>query len=177
MDRQYICLTTSQIWIPAISIFPMASYVSLKYRGNRNTLEDDLHLHIHTSNRELPHRLDSLCRHCDEYEAAIEEAGGIDLQLLGLGRMGHIGFNERGYRRIVNVVPCQTQVSHVRCLLASKPDSPFCRTSRESRTHMVYLDRVTRLDAASDFFGEQHVPCRAITMGISTILKVRIPSP
>lgn len=42
---------------------------------------------------------------------------------------------------------------------------------------MVYLDRVTRLDAASDFFGEQHVPCRAITMGISTILKVRIPSP
>ncbi|BDA49180.1 probable glucosamine-6-phosphate deaminase at N-terminal half [Coccomyxa sp. Obi] len=81
-------------------------------------------------------------RHCEEYEAAIEEAGGIDLQLLGLGRMGHIGFNERG-------------------------------TSRESRTHMVYLDRVTRLDAASDFFGEQHVPRRAITMGISTILKAR----
>ena len=35
-------------------------------------------------------------RHCEEYEAAIQEAGGIDVQLLGLGRMGHIGFNERG---------------------------------------------------------------------------------
>ncbi len=31
---------------------------------------------------------------CDEYEAAIQAAGGIDLQLLGIGRNGHIGFNE-----------------------------------------------------------------------------------
>ena len=31
---------------------------------------------------------------CDAYEAAIEEAGGIDLQLLGIGHNGHIGFNE-----------------------------------------------------------------------------------
>jgi glucosamine-6-phosphate deaminase len=32
--------------------------------------------------------------HCDAYEAAIEAAGGIDLQLLGTGSEGHIGFNE-----------------------------------------------------------------------------------
>ncbi len=32
--------------------------------------------------------------HCAEYEAAIQRAGGIDLQLLGIGREGHIGFNE-----------------------------------------------------------------------------------
>ena len=32
--------------------------------------------------------------HCAEYEAAIAHAGGIDLQLLGIGRDGHIGFNE-----------------------------------------------------------------------------------
>lgn len=31
---------------------------------------------------------------CAVYEQAIEEAGGIDLQLLGLGPNGHIGFNE-----------------------------------------------------------------------------------
>lgn len=31
---------------------------------------------------------------CDAYERAIEAAGGIDLQLLGLGHNGHIGFNE-----------------------------------------------------------------------------------
>ncbi|MDD4142583.1 MAG: glucosamine-6-phosphate deaminase [Bacteroidales bacterium] len=33
---------------------------------------------------------------CDDYENAIEDAGGIDLQLLGIGRTGHIGFNEPG---------------------------------------------------------------------------------
>ncbi len=38
-------------------------------------------------------------RHCAEYEAAILAAGGIDLQLLGLGRNGHIGFNEPGSLR------------------------------------------------------------------------------
>ena len=32
--------------------------------------------------------------HCEAYEAAIREAGGIDLQLLGIGSDGHIGFNE-----------------------------------------------------------------------------------
>ncbi len=33
---------------------------------------------------------------CDKYEAAIEQAGGITLQLLGIGANGHIGFNEPG---------------------------------------------------------------------------------
>ena len=32
--------------------------------------------------------------HCAEYEEAIEAAGGIDLQVLGIGANGHIGFNE-----------------------------------------------------------------------------------
>lgn len=33
-------------------------------------------------------------RECADYEAAIRAAGGIDLQVLGIGRTGHIGFNE-----------------------------------------------------------------------------------
>jgi glucosamine-6-phosphate deaminase len=33
---------------------------------------------------------------CEEYEAAIGKAGGIDLQILGIGKTGHIGFNEPG---------------------------------------------------------------------------------
>jgi glucosamine-6-phosphate deaminase len=33
-------------------------------------------------------------KHCGEYEKAIQRAGGIDLQLLGVGSDGHIGFNE-----------------------------------------------------------------------------------
>ena len=38
---------------------------------------------------------------------------------------------------------------------------------------MVYLDKVTRIDAAADFFAQEHVPKRAITMGLQTIMKVR----
>ena len=36
---------------------------------------------------------------CEKYERMIVEAGGIDLQILGIGRTGHIGFNEPGSSR------------------------------------------------------------------------------
>ncbi|MEJ2238893.1 MAG: glucosamine-6-phosphate deaminase, partial [Gemmatimonadales bacterium] len=37
-----------------------------------------------------------LAAHCEAYENSIREAGGIDFQILGIGRSGHIGFNEPG---------------------------------------------------------------------------------
>lgn len=82
---------------------------------------------------------DDVADYCRRYEDSIREIGGIDIQVLGIGRTGHIGFNEPG-------------------------------SSKRSRTRLITLDRVTRLDAASDFFGEEHVPRRAITMGVGTIL-------
>jgi len=39
---------------------------------------------------------DELYKYCKTYEDKIESFGGIDLQLLGIGRTGHIGFNEPG---------------------------------------------------------------------------------
>jgi glucosamine-6-phosphate deaminase len=39
---------------------------------------------------------DSLEDECERYEELLEEAGGIDLQILGIGTDGHIGFNEPG---------------------------------------------------------------------------------
>lgn len=79
---------------------------------------------------------------CERYERQIRDAGGIDLQILGIGRTGHVGFNEPG-------------------------------SSRASRTRLITLDKVTRMDAASDFFGEWHVPRQAITMGVGSILDAR----
>src|ERR1700722_7519246 len=35
-------------------------------------------------------------QHCMEYDQMIEDAGGVDLQILGIGNNGHIGFNEPG---------------------------------------------------------------------------------
>lgn len=76
------------------------------------------------------------------WERAIEAAGGIDLQLLGIGRNGHIGFNEPG-------------------------------SARDSRTRIIELAQTTRDDAASAFGGAAHVPGRALTMGVGTILAAR----
>ncbi|HKA83155.1 MAG TPA: glucosamine-6-phosphate deaminase [Acidimicrobiales bacterium] len=39
---------------------------------------------------------DDLLAACDAYEAALRDAGGVDIQLLGIGSDGHIGFNEPG---------------------------------------------------------------------------------
>ncbi|WP_153799965.1 glucosamine-6-phosphate deaminase [Foetidibacter luteolus] len=49
---------------------------------------------IHLPNGELPK--ETIKQHCQEYEQMIEDAGGIDLQVLGIGNNGHIGFNEPG---------------------------------------------------------------------------------
>ncbi len=43
--------------------------------------------------------LEDVPRHCADFERAIQLAGGIDLQVLGIGRNGHIGFNEPGSTR------------------------------------------------------------------------------
>jgi len=92
---------------------------------------------IHFPDGTLPE--EEVPQFCEQYEERIRELGGIDIQIIGIGRNGHIGFNEPGSRH-------------------------------DSGTRLVTLDSITRTDAASDFFGEDNVPRRAITMGIGTIL-------
>ena len=76
------------------------------------------------------------------YEQLIREAGGIDLQLLGIGETGHIGFNE-----------------------------PL--SSLMSRTREKALTPTTREQNADFFGGADHVPLRALTMGVGTILEAK----
>ncbi len=53
------------------------------------------HVNIEPRNTHLPNGLASnLDEECRRYEGLIQRFGGIDLQLLGIGRAGHIGFNE-----------------------------------------------------------------------------------
>ena len=49
---------------------------------------------IHIPNGELAK--EDIKKHCIKYEQLIEAVGGIDLQILGIGNNGHIGFNEPG---------------------------------------------------------------------------------
>lgn len=80
---------------------------------------------------------------CDRYEKAIHRAGGIDLQLLGIGSNGHIGFNEPGDELIV-------------------------RTHR-----VTLADSTRRDSAALFGNEPSRVPEQALSMGMGTILRSR----
>ena len=63
----------------------------------RKFMQDNLlsHISIKPENTIVPLGMaDDVEAMCAEYEAKIEEWGGVDLQLLGIGHDGHIGFNE-----------------------------------------------------------------------------------
>ena len=121
--------------------FPMHSESIHSYvRFMREHLFDHLDIPAHQIN--IPdgqQNKESVRAYCQNYEQKIIDSGGIDIQILGIGRTGHIGFNEPG-------------------------------SSLKSKTRLVRLDRITRLDAASDFFGKENVPSKAITMGVGTIM-------
>ena len=90
------------------------------------------------------HFLDGTARdleaECARYERAIAEAGGIDLQLLGIGTNGHVAFNEPG-------------------------DSLVARTHRARLAESTRAD-----NAALFGGNVAAVPVEALTMGVGTIL-------
>ncbi len=70
------------------------------HRFMRDQLFD--HIDIPDENVHIPTGTvpaDEVFGSCRQYEEAIEMAGGIDIQVLGIGRTGHIGFNEPGSTR------------------------------------------------------------------------------
>ena len=85
--------------------------------------------------------------HAAEFDRWIEADGGLDVQLLGIGRNGHIGFNEPSHLTVAEALRLPTR--------------------------LVELHPVTRTDAARDFGGEEHVIPRALTMGVASILAAR----
>ena len=67
---------------------------SYRYFMNTNLFN---HVNIDKSRTYVPNGLEADSRKaCEEYNEIIHRVGGIDLQLLGLGHNGHIGFNEPG---------------------------------------------------------------------------------
>ena len=65
---------------------------SYRYFMQKNLFD---HINIDPANTYVPNGCaEDLAKECDAYDARIEAFGGIDLQLLGIGLDGHIGFNE-----------------------------------------------------------------------------------
>ncbi|MGP4050119.1 glucosamine-6-phosphate deaminase [Streptomyces sp. 2A115] len=80
---------------------------------------------------------------CEVYDKALAEAGGVDLQLLGIGTDGHIGFNE----------PCSSLAS---------------RTRIKTLTEQTRVDNARFFEGDIE-----QVPHHVITQGIGTILEAR----
>jgi glucosamine-6-phosphate deaminase len=82
------------------STFNLDEFLGLR-RDDPRSYSAFMHRHLFdfvNLQRRRTHTLDGAAtdpaRECDRYERAIVRAGGIDLQILGLGLNGHIGFNE-----------------------------------------------------------------------------------
>ena len=68
---------------------------SYRYFMNTNLFD---HINIDKNNTRVPCGVAAdIAKECAEYDAYIESLGGIDLQVLGIGIDGHIGFNEPDY--------------------------------------------------------------------------------
>lgn len=101
-------------------------------------------VNINPENTHLPNGAAAdLAAEARSYEASISVAGGVDVQLLGLGRTGHIGFNE----------PLSALMSRTR-------EKALTPTTRQQNAPM-FGGEVSA------------VPTRAITMGVGTILESR----
>jgi len=133
----------------AATSFALDEFVGLE-RTDSRSFAYFIHQHLFRGTNFDPRRVHfldgssaDLDRECDRYEAAIAAAGGIDLQILGLGRNGHIGFNEPA-----DALPARTH----RVLLRQDTRS----------------DNAGRFGSNAD-----HVPREAISMGVGTILHAR----
>ncbi len=134
----------------SVITFDLAEYYPIdpgRIQSYYRFLRENLLNHINVPKEQahgLPGNLveDEVDDWCRSYEEAIQDAGGLDLVLLRIGRSGHIAFNEPG-------------------------------SSRNDRTRKVILDSITRKDAASHFFGDDHVPRQGLTVGVGTILDSR----
>ncbi len=116
---------------------------SCSYRHYMNELLFD-QVNITKANTHLPNGMATdLSAECLRYEGAIAQAGGIDLQLLGIGSDGHIGFNE--------------------------PLSSLRSRTREKALTPATLEQNAPMFGGNP----ANVPRRAITMGVGTILDSR----
>lgn len=132
-----------------VTTFNLDEYVGLE-RGHPQSYHtfmwDNLfsQVNIREENVHLPDGMTSdVSAYCEAYEGRIMDAGGIDVQVLGIGSDGHVGFNE--------------------------PTSSFAsRTRIKTLTRRTVMDNARFFDGE-----ESRVPHHCITMGIGTIMDAR----
>lgn len=103
------------------------------------------HINIKAENVHIPDgNVEDIPAFCEAYEAAIVDAGGIDIQVLGIGTDGHVGFNEQ-------------------------TSSFASRTRIKTLTEQTCKDNARFFDGDVN-----QVPRHCITMGIGTIMDAKM---
>lgn len=149
MERVYARLVEAGPSFRQVRTFNLDEYVGLA-PGDPNSYRSYMQAHlfdrvdIEPANTHLPDAgAADLKAAARRYEALITAAGGLDLQLLGIGETGHIGFNE----------PLSSLMSRTR-------DKSLTLATRRQNAAMFGDD-------------PERVPTRAMTMGVGTILDAR----
>lgn len=134
----------------SVTTFNLDEYIGLPAdheQSYRRFMNENLfnHINIKMENTHVPDGMaEDVPATCAAYEQAIVAAGGIDLQVLGIGSDGHVGFNE--------------------------PTSSFAsRTRIKTLTQQTVADNARFFDG-----DESKVPHHCITMGIGTIMDARM---
>lgn len=128
-----------------VRFFNLDEYVGLPYdrpQSYHYEMREKFFKHINAKpeNIHIPDGMaEDLQAACADYEKAIRDAGGIDLQILGIGETGHIGFNE--------------------------PGTPFDAITHISRLS----EKTRADNARFFGGDKNKVPTQAITMGLKTI--------
>jgi glucosamine-6-phosphate deaminase len=125
-----------------VKSFNLDEYIAcpIKSETYRSFMESNLFskIDIDRANTNFPDDKDP-----SSYDKKIEEAGGVDLQVLGIGRNGHIGFNE----------PFTPRDSSTHII-------PLTQSTREANARFFMND----IDM---------VPTKAVSMGLATIMKAK----
>lgn len=149
MERVYAHLAASDVSFRHCHSFNLDEYIGLppqdpnsyRYYMNQHLFS---RVDINLANTHVPDgNAADLKQAAADFEQKIKDAGGIDIQLLGIGEAGHIGFNE----------PLSSIMSRTR-------DKCLTPTTRAQNAGMFGGDA-------------EQVPKRALTMGVGTILKAR----
>ena len=149
MERVYERLAKRPVSFKACRTFNLDEYIGLP-PDDKNSYRHYMHTHlfskvdINPANTHVPNgNASNLKEAATQYEQLITRAGGIDVQLLGIGEAGHIGFNE----------PLSSLMSRTR-------DKSLTPATRKQNA-VMFNDDINR------------VPKRALTMGVGTILEAK----
>ncbi|ASJ70383.1 glucosamine-6-phosphate deaminase [Granulosicoccus antarcticus] len=149
MEQVYASLLRREVSFEHCTSFNLDEYIGLAPddpQSYRHYMQQHFFSHsdFWSDNTHVPEGdAEDLQQAAKDYEELIRNAGGIDLQLLGIGEAGHIGFNE----------PLSAIMSRTR-------DKCLTPTTRRQNAAMFGGD-------------PEQVPKRALTMGVGTILEAR----